>query len=92
LPVENIEIGKKYPNDPGIQSALSGLLNNENALVAKQAADVISTIPNNVGAEEYLNVANALTQSSINDRALKLYKAGLLASVDVNDEVNILRG
>jgi hypothetical protein len=68
LPVQNIEYYKKYQDDPVSLNQFSSLLNSENALVAKQAADVINRIPDSVGATEYSAVANALIQSSLRAR------------------------
>jgi tetratricopeptide (TPR) repeat protein len=91
LPRENIELAKKYETDALTRGGLSGMLNAENALVAKQAADVIGRIPASVGATEYMSVAYALSQSNLLDAALKLIKLALAASNDVNDEVGVLR-
>jgi hypothetical protein len=91
LPIENLEYSQKYSTDPTVAGQLSGLVNSENSLIAKQASDVIDRIPNNVSATEYSAVANALIQSALNDKALKLFQLGLTVANDVNDEVNILR-
>jgi tetratricopeptide (TPR) repeat protein len=91
LPRENIELAKKYEDDALTRGGLSGMLNAENALVAKQAADVIGRIPGSVGATEYMSVSYALSQSSLLDHALKLIKLALAECNDVNDEVAVLR-
>jgi predicted negative regulator of RcsB-dependent stress response len=65
LPIEDLEYSRKYENEPKIYGRLSGLLNSENAVIAKQAADVIDRIPSNVSATEYSAVANALIQSAL---------------------------
>jgi tetratricopeptide (TPR) repeat protein len=91
IPVENVQYYKIYADDPGALDQLSGLLNSENALVAKQAADVIYRIPDNVGATEYSAVANALVQSALTEKAMKLFEGGLKVSNDANDESNLLR-
>ncbi|MGH6851350.1 MAG: hypothetical protein ACREDD_13045, partial [Methylocella sp.] len=91
IPRENVEYQTKYANDPLVQNQVSALLNSENAMVTKDAADVIDRIPNNVSATEYLAVARALSNSALTDRALKFAKRGLDVSSDVNDEVDLDR-
>jgi hypothetical protein len=91
IPIDNIEYGKKYETDPLTVGILSGRLNTENALVAKQAKQVIDRIPDYVGGTEYSSVAMALALSGLAEPALQLVKLGLSKSTDVNDEVMILR-
>ena len=91
IPIENTEEMKKYVDDAGMRASISALFNNENSMAAQQAYDIISRIPDNVGAAEYLNIGNALIQSGISDKALKLYARGLKISNDANDEANLLR-
>jgi tetratricopeptide (TPR) repeat protein len=91
IPVENTEAMKKYVDDAETQAVMSGLLNTENSMTAKQAYDVINRIPSAVGASEYLNVANALVGSYLYDKAARLYQSGLKVAADANDEVNLLR-
>ena len=91
LPRENIEYSKKYADDSLALGSLSGVLNQENALVAKQAADIINRIPGHVGATEYMSVAGALSNSGLFDPALKLMTRAFAQSADANDEVAILR-
>jgi hypothetical protein len=91
LPRENIEFSKKYEDAPLIFGAISGLINAENALIAKQAANVITSIPGNVSATEYLSVSNALANSALTETAMKLTKLALTVTNDVNDEVGVLR-
>jgi len=91
LPRENLEYYKKYADDPQAQTSMSSFVNAENALVAKQAAEVIERIPGDVGATEYSLVAYALNNSALVDKAIKLFEQGLLVSNDVNDEAALLR-
>jgi tetratricopeptide (TPR) repeat protein len=91
IPIENTEEMNKYADDAGMRASISALFNNENSMAAQQASDIIDRIPGNVGAAEYLNIANALIQSGISDKALKLYPKGLKIANDANDEVNLLR-
>jgi hypothetical protein len=91
LPRENMEYAKKYEDNPLIAGSLSGYLNAENALVAKQAANIMTRIPGNVSATEYLSVSSALVNSGLTETAIKLIQLALAVSNDVNDEVGVLR-
>jgi tetratricopeptide (TPR) repeat protein len=91
LQQENIDYMQRYSKAPLIQNQVSGLLNTENALIAKQAAAVIDRIPNYVTASEYHAVANALFQSSLAEKAIKVAQKGIEVANDANDEVDLLR-
>jgi hypothetical protein len=91
LPRESIEYSKKYEKEPLIVGGILGMLNTENALVAKQAANIMSRIPGNISATEYLSVSSALVNSGLTETAMKLIKLALAVSNDVNDEVGVLR-
>ena len=60
-------------------------------MLAKDAADVIDRIPNNVSATEYYTVSLALSNSGLVDRALRLSKRSLDVANDANDGVDIFR-
>jgi tetratricopeptide (TPR) repeat protein len=91
LPRENIEYMEKYSKTPLVQNQVAGLLNTENAMLAKQAAAVIDRIPNNVAATEYYAVALALWQSSLGEKAIRVAQKGIEVATDANDEVDLLR-
>ena len=91
LPRENTELMAKYVEHPLIAAGLSAAVNQENALIAKQAAEVIARIPGYVSATEYLAIANALVASGISEKTAALYERAIAAAHDANDEVNALR-
>src|SRR2546425_9154961 len=88
---EFTELPQKYPQDATTRGTFSALLNEENALIAKQAAEVIERIPKHVSATEYLAVANALAASGIFDKVKQLLEKAIAVANDVNDETNALR-
>lgn len=60
LPKENFELTKKYTNDPATVAFLSGYINQENALLAQQAAEIAKNLPiDRVSATEYYAIALA---------------------------------
>ena len=71
---------------------ISSALNSENALVAKQAYEVINLIPAYVEATEYYTVGLALQSSYLFAMAAKMYKSGIDAATDMNDETDLRRG
>jgi len=91
LPRENAEMMAKYEAHPLTQASLSALLNQENALIAKQAEEVVLRIRRHVSATEYLAVANAMAASGIAQTKYNLFELAVAAANDVNDEVAALR-
>lgn len=91
LPKENLELTEKFTAKPLYLAGLQSVLNAENALVAKQAAEVIERIPVYVSATEYLTVAYALSNSGLLDKSLQLLAKAVATARDVNDEVGARR-
>ena len=91
LPRENAELMQRYSEHPLTAGMFSALVNQENALIAKQAAEVVDRIRAHVSATEYLAVANALNASGIFPAASVLYERAVAAARDVNDAANALR-
>jgi hypothetical protein len=61
LPRENVENSKKYSADPAAMAAIGGFINQENALLARQAAELAKRLPQTaISAAEYYSVAVAL--------------------------------
>jgi hypothetical protein len=86
LPKENLELQTNYANKPAALTQLSGAVNTENLVLARQAADIIERrIPNNVAAIEYYAVASALNLSGDYDTGRRLLERGLER---VNDPVS----
>ena len=55
LPKEHLELRETYAKDAAARAALSGLLSQENDLLAKRAAEIIDPLPpRDVSAIEYM--------------------------------------
>ena len=92
LPRENVEITKKYEGDPAAIAAIGGFINQENALLARQAAEIASKIPQKyVSATEYYAIAAALQAAYNIDGAMALVTRAVDTSADLNDRVAALR-
>ncbi len=65
LPKENVEVGKEYAGDPGAIALVSGYIGQENALLARQAAEVAQSLPKDaVSSTEYYGIGLALGAAS----------------------------
>ena len=54
LPKENLDISKRYKEDPAAISLASGFINQENTLLSRQAAEIARKLPKDkVSATEY---------------------------------------
>ena len=92
LPKENFETGQKYAQDPAAQSLLAGYVNQENALLSRQAAEIAKKLPKDrVSATEYYAVAVALQQSYNLDSSNEFLQLALESAKDFNDEIGALR-
>lgn len=92
LPKENYELTKTYQQEPASAAALSGYVNQENLLLARQAAEIVLKLPKEqVSATEYYAVGQALVMSNELERAKALIGRAISASNDVNDEVAATR-
>jgi hypothetical protein len=91
IPRELIESQRTYANDPGTASTLNSILTQEQLLVAKQAARIIQSIPNEVGATEYLVVGNILVSNSLDDPGLNLLETAITKAQNANDLVSALQ-
>lgn len=92
LPKEYAELGDRYRGKPAVQGMLNGMLNQENALLAKQAAEAIRRLDSmdaSVSSTEYMSVVNALSNSGLGDSSF--LRLALETARDVNDEVYALR-
>ena len=57
-PKEKVETRKKYADDPGSINLVGGFINQENALLARQAAELAKRLPGNlVSGTEYYAIA-----------------------------------
>lgn len=93
LPKESAEIYEKYKNDPVLLNNLSGMLNEENVILSRQADELLKRLPKDqVSATDYIAVSGALANSRMFDTALvDLKRALAVASPVLDDEVGALR-
>lgn len=92
LPKDNFELTKKYADDPEGIRFLSGFIAQENALLARQAAQIARKLPmDQVSATEYYAIALALQNSYNIDGAIEFQQSAIKASNDFNDEIAALR-
>jgi tetratricopeptide (TPR) repeat protein len=92
LPKENFEITQKYPENAAAQNVLSGYLNQENAFLSRQAAEIAKKLPKDrVSATEYYAIALALQQSYNLDSSKEFLHLALESAKDFNDEIAVLR-
>lgn len=92
LPKENLDITKRYKEDPAAISLVSGFISQENAMLSRQAAEIAKKLPKDkVSATEYYAIAVAL-QSSYNIQAEKEFlKLSIENAQDFSDEIAALR-
>jgi hypothetical protein len=92
LPKENIEIGKKYENDATSAATVSSLLNQENALLARNASEIARKLPTkSVSATEYYAIAVGLQNSYDITGTEEFLNYSINASPDFNTEIGALR-
>lgn len=92
LPKENVDIGKKYEDDPAARFLISGFINQENALLARQAAELARRLPaNTVSGAEYFAVAVALQSAYDLEAAAEFLKYSVKITKDFNTEIAALR-
>ena len=95
LPKENVDIRIKYANDPGSMNIVGGLINQENELLARQAAELTNKLPVNlVSSTEYYAIALALQNSyDLSGAESFLKKSADKAKVlkDFNTEIAAIR-
>ncbi len=93
LPREHIEMTKKYEKiDPSVVVSIGGFLNQENALLARQAAEIANKLPpKDVSATEYYAIGVALQNSYNVVGAKEFFTKAIDVSTDLNDRVAALR-
>lgn len=91
LPKENFELYRTYADDPLAQRTLGPLLNTENIVLGRQAADLIEELEGEVGAVEYYATAYALALSDQPVAASELITEGLKVAEDPVNETALLR-
>jgi len=95
LPKENVEARRKYADDPGALNLVGGFINQENALLARQAAQIARKLPpNTVSGVEYYAVAIALGNSydlNTEGEFLRYSAAAAEQAKDFNTEIAVAR-
>lgn len=95
LPKENLEAVKKYAGDPAAALLVGGFINQENAMLSRQASEIARRLPSDiVSPTEYYAVAIALQNAYELSGArefLRLSLAAAEARSDFNSEIGALR-
>lgn len=84
LPIENYDLLQKYKGT-GQGEALSGMVNQENILLATQAAELIERYPGAFTSTEYFAVAFALASSNIIGKVPGLFQRAMELATTSND-------
>lgn len=91
LPRMNIEYSREFTDAVALAN-LNGLLQAENAMIARQAAEIMDRLPGDVSASELSLVALAMTNSNLGDDAIVLFDKAIRTAKNANDKVAALRG
>jgi len=84
LPLENYDLLQKYKG-VGSGEALAGMINQENILLATQAAEMIERYPETFSSTEYFSVAVALSTSNIVRKVPGLFRMAIEKADNSND-------
>lgn len=84
LPIDNYELMEKY-KDKATGQALSGMLNQENVLLATQAAELIERFPKSFTSTEYYAIAYALASSNIMSKVPTMFQHAIDTATSSND-------
>jgi tetratricopeptide (TPR) repeat protein len=90
IPIDNISAAKAYTNSFQL-AQISGLLQEENSVLARQAEEVMIEIPDSVSSSEYILVAQALANSTLYDDALNVVNKATGVIQDANDGSTVYR-
>lgn len=84
LPIENFELMQKNKGS-GPGEALSSMINQENILLATQAANLLRRYPDTFSSTEFYAIASALANSNIVDRVPFLFESAIEKAETSND-------
>jgi hypothetical protein len=84
IPIENFELTERY-KEKGAGQALSSMLNQENIVVAIQAAELIERFPSSFSSSELQAVGAALAVSNISHKVPFFYGQAVLKAETSND-------
>jgi tetratricopeptide (TPR) repeat protein len=91
LPKENAILTQTY-TDRLISGQIGGYIQQENAMLAKHAAELMRTLPANaVSSSEYIMVSNALSFSALYEESLQLLETADVSIRDASDGSTIYR-
>ena len=91
LPVQNFENERTYVDDPAARSFMGSAIQGETTLLAEQAADLIDQLEGTAGADEYGQVAYALTNAGLTQDAQRLVEEGLVVADSAPSLAALLR-
>jgi hypothetical protein len=92
LPKENVEIMKKYPDDPASRNMVASYINQENTFLVRNAAEIAKGLPSEaVSATEYYAIALALQFAYDLNGANDFLARALVAKPDFNTKIAVLR-
>jgi hypothetical protein len=92
LPKENLEAVQKYRADPGALGTIGGYINQENAFLSTQAAEIARQLPpGKVSPVEYYAIALALGNSYNLDGEKKFLSLCIQSGPDFNTEIAAVR-
>jgi tetratricopeptide (TPR) repeat protein len=91
IPRQGMEYTRDF-KDAGTLANLNGLLQAENAMIARQAREIMDRLPGEVSASEYSLVGLAMTNSNLSDEAIQLFDKAIATAENSNDKVSALRG
>jgi tetratricopeptide (TPR) repeat protein len=87
-----VEAAKKYSDDPASRNLVGGFINQENALLARNAAELAKKLPTkSVSATEYYGIAVALQAAYDLIGANEFLNYAIKADPDFNTEIASLR-
>lgn len=84
LPIENFELMQKHKGS-GPGESLSSMVNQENILLATQAANLVERYPDSFSSTEYFAIATALVQSNITGKVPSLFNEAIKKAATSND-------
>jgi hypothetical protein len=92
LPKENLDAMQKYRADPGALGTVAGYINQENAFLSAQAAEIARRLPpGKISAVEYYAIALALGNSYNLDGEKKFLSLCIQNASDFNTEIAAVR-
>ena len=84
LPIENYELMQRHKGS-AFGESLSGMINQENIVLASQAVELIRRYPHSFSSPEYFSVAQALSQSNIRNSVPFLFENAIQRAQNAND-------